>query len=117
LEGAYYPPCGCCSQRVREEKAAVRAEQMGYADGAAAGGEDRKPKGAFGEVEDHRRESGDRTKGHADQDNRKVLEGNGDRCEGQRERDVSTGGNEASGADDEKSLAGEGFLKRSDAVC
>ena len=89
---------------------------MSYAAGAATGGEDRKPKRAFREVENHRGEAGHRAECHADQDDGEVLEGERNGREGKRKRDVGAGGYERGRADDQEGFACKGFLKRSGTV-
>jgi hypothetical protein len=115
LQSANDPSCGCCGQRVGEEKAAVGAEQMGDAAGSIRG-EDRQAKSAFGEVKNHCGEASDRAERHADEDDGKVLEREWDGREGKRKGDVCAGGYERGRTKNEESLAGEGFLKRSETV-
>lgn len=86
---------------------------MSQAGWAAAGGEDRKAKGTFREVKNHRGEAGDRAERHAHQDDGKILQCEGDGCKGQWKGDMGANGYECGRADDEKRLAGEGILERS----
>jgi len=49
---------------------------------------------AFGEIENHRREAGNRSERHADQDDSECLEGDRHRRKEERDGDMCTGGNE-----------------------
>jgi hypothetical protein len=80
---------------------------------ATAGGEDRKAKGTFSEVKNHRGEAGDGAERQAYKDDGEVLQGQGDGCEGEWKGNMSANGNEGGRADDEKRLTGEGILERS----
>lgn len=115
LHDADDPACDCGGERVREEEAAVGAEQMGDASGCV-GGEDRKADGAFDEVENHRRKAGDRAESHPDEENCEVLQSERHGREGKGKRDVGAGGHERCRTNNEERFVGEGFQKRSGAA-
>jgi hypothetical protein len=109
-------PTGCCrGERIGEEETAVGTEQVGYASRSVRS-KDRESEHTFDEVEDHCGKAGDGSEGQANEDDREVLQRERDGREGKRNGDVSAGGDERSGSDSEKGLAGEGLQERSRAL-
>jgi hypothetical protein len=73
--------------------------------------EDGHAEGTFDQVKDHGRETCEWAKKHTDKQDGKVLEGERNRRERKRQRDVRTRSNKCGCTNDEESLSDERILK------